>query len=68
MEMKKPTLYKREFQDHRVTGIYPELSSPDLAWALAGEGTATEKIDGPAVRSSTAASTIGTMQRRTKRA
>ena len=47
MKMKKiPTLYKREFQDHRVTGIYPELSSPDLAWALAGEGTATEKING----------------------
>ena len=45
--MKKiPTLFKREFQDHRVISISPELSSPDLAWVLAGEGTATEKIDG----------------------
>ena len=46
MEMKKPTLFKREFQDHRGTGISLELSSTDLAWVLAGEGTATEKIDG----------------------
>ena len=45
--MKKiPTLFKREFQDHRVISIIPELSSPDLAWVLAGEGVATEKIDG----------------------
>ena len=47
MKMKKiPTLFKREFQDHRVISISPELSSPDLAWVLAGEGIATEKIDG----------------------
>ena len=30
MKMKKiPTLFKREFQDHRVISISPELSSPD---------------------------------------
>ena len=47
MKMKKiPTLFKREFQDHRVISISPELSSPDLAWVLAGDGIATEKIDG----------------------
>ena len=45
--MKKiPTLFKREFQDHHVISISPEVSSPDLAWVLAGEGVATEKIDG----------------------
>ena len=45
--MKKiPTLFKREFQDHRVINISPEVSSPDLEWVLAGEGVATEKIDG----------------------
>ena len=32
MKMKKiPTLFKREFQDHRGTGISLELSSTDLA-------------------------------------
>lgn len=45
--MKKiPTLFKREFQDHNVISISPELSNPDLVWVLAGEGLATEKIDG----------------------
>ena len=45
--MKKiPTLFKREFQDHNVISISPELSNPDLIWVLAGEGLATEKIDG----------------------
>ena len=45
--MKKiPTLFKREFLDHHVINISPEVSSPDLAWVLAGEGIATEKIDG----------------------
>ena len=47
MKMKKiPTLFKREFQDHRVISISPELSRADLAWVLAGDGIATEKIDG----------------------
>ena len=50
MEMKKPTLFKREFQDHRGTGISLELSSTDLAWMLAGEGAATEKIDGASTK------------------
>ena len=46
-EMKKtPTLFKCEFQDHRIISISPELSSADLAWVLAGEGVATEKTDG----------------------
>ena len=45
--MKKlPTLFRREFQDHHVIRIMPELSRPELSWVLAGEGVATEKIDG----------------------
>ena len=45
--MKKlPTLFRREFQDHHVIRILPELSRPELGWVLAGEGVATEKIDG----------------------
>lgn len=29
--MKKiPTLFKREYENHKVVGITPELSSPDL--------------------------------------
>ena len=45
--MKKiPTLFKREFQDHNVISISSEVSNPNLAWVLAGEGVATEKIDG----------------------
>jgi len=47
---KNPTLFKREFQDHRGTGISLELSSTNLAWVLAGEGTATEKIDGASTK------------------
>lgn len=40
--MKKiPTLFKREFQDHNVISISPEVSNPDLAWVLGGEGVAT---------------------------
>ena len=45
--MKKlPTLFRREFQDHHVICIMPELSRPELGWVLDGEGVATEKIDG----------------------
>ncbi len=45
--MKKiPTLFKREFQDHHVINISPELSRSELEWVLSGEGIATEKIDG----------------------
>ncbi|MBQ8618887.1 MAG: hypothetical protein IJ418_15445 [Clostridia bacterium] len=45
--MKKiPTLFQREFDHHRVVNITDQLTSPELAWVLAGEGIATEKIDG----------------------
>lgn len=45
--MKKiPTLFKREYQNHKVVGISPELSDPSLQWVLDGEGEATLKIDG----------------------
>ena len=45
--MKKiPTLFEREYSDHKVVGIKPVLTSPDLQWVLDGEGTATMKIDG----------------------
>lgn len=45
--MKKlPTLFRREFQDHHVIRILPELSRPEFGWVLDGEGVATEKIDG----------------------
>ena len=41
-----PTLFQREFDHHRVVNITDQLTSPELAWVLAGEGIATEKIDG----------------------
>ena len=45
--MKKiPTLFQREFNNHRVVKVLPELSDSSLSWVLAGEGVATEKIDG----------------------
>lgn len=45
--MKKiPTLFRREYEDHQIINITPELYSPELAWVLAGEGIATEKFDG----------------------
>ena len=38
--MKKiPTLFEREYVDHKVVGIKPVLTSPDLQWVLDGEGT-----------------------------
>ena len=44
--MKKiPTLFHREFQDHHVISISQDVT-PGLEWVLAGEGVATEKIDG----------------------
>lgn len=44
--MKKiPTLFEREFNNHRVVGITPNVT-PGLEWVLEGEGMATEKIDG----------------------
>ena len=45
--MKKiPTLFEREYADHKVVGIKPVLSDPSLQWVLDGEGEATLKIDG----------------------
>ncbi len=43
---KMPTLFKRDFQNHMIINIFPELSSPALSWVLEGEGFATEKFDG----------------------
>lgn len=44
--MKKiPTLFVREFEDHRVAKVLPEVT-PGFEWVLAGEGTPTVKIDG----------------------
>ena len=44
--MKKiPTLFKREFSNHKVVGITDEVT-PGMEWVLDGEGTATVKIDG----------------------
>lgn len=44
--MKKiPTLFEREFQNHRVIRILPNVR-PDLTWVLDGEGSATVKWDG----------------------
>lgn len=45
--MKKiPTLFQREFANHKVVKVLPELSNTLLSWVLAGDGIATEKIDG----------------------
>ena len=45
--MKKiPTLFVREYGDHKVIGIKPKLTSPDLQWVLDGDGIATVKWDG----------------------
>lgn len=45
--MKKiPTLFKREFEEHNIVRVLPELSDDSLQWVLDGEGIATIKIDG----------------------
>ena len=45
--MKKiPTLFEREYADHKVVSIKPVLTDPSLQWVLDGEGEATLKIDG----------------------
>lgn len=45
--MKKiPTLFHREYENHKVCGILPLLSDSSLSWVLDGEGVATVKIDG----------------------
>ena len=44
--MKKiPTLFEREFANHRIVNIFPSVPS-ELAWVLDGEGVATIKWDG----------------------
>lgn len=44
--MKKiPTLFKREFESHRVVKVLPEVT-PGFEWVLRGEGVATVKYDG----------------------
>ena len=45
--MKKiPTLFKREYKDHQVIGITPELSDPSLSVVLEGKAIPTLKEDG----------------------
>lgn len=44
--MKKiPTLFHREFDNHKVVAITPEVT-PGYEWVLNGEGEATVKVDG----------------------
>lgn len=44
--MKKiPTLFKREFENHKVVKVLPEVT-PGFEWVLNGEGIATVKLDG----------------------
>lgn len=44
--MKKiPTLFEREYKDHKVVGIHDRVT-PGMEWVLEGKGTATIKIDG----------------------
>ena len=44
--MKKiPTLFEREFANHKVVGISGKVT-PGMEWVLNGEGVATVKIDG----------------------
>ena len=44
--MKKiPTLFEREFKDHKVVGIKP-IVTPGCEWVLEGKGIATVKYDG----------------------
>ncbi len=44
--MKKiPTLFKREFENHRIVKITPDVTE-GMEWVLEGKGDATIKIDG----------------------
>lgn len=42
---KIPTLFKREFEGHKVVKIFPEVT-PGFEWVLENEGSATIKVDG----------------------
>lgn len=44
--MKKiPTLFERVYENHKVAGVLPNVTG-GMEWVLAGEGTATVKMDG----------------------
>lgn len=44
--MKKiPTLFEREYANHKVVGIKPNVT-PGMEWVLEGKGVATVKFDG----------------------
>ncbi len=44
--MKKiPTLFEREYSNHKVVGIKPNVT-PGMEWVLEGKGVATVKVDG----------------------
>lgn len=44
--MKKiPTLFERDYKDHKVVGIKPVVTD-GMEWVLNGKGIATIKIDG----------------------
>lgn len=43
---KIPTLFKREFLDHRTVKVFPNLTDESFSWVLNGEGVATVKVDG----------------------
>lgn len=43
---KIPTLFKREFEGHKIINVLPDLTDPSLQWVLDGEGIATVKWDG----------------------
>lgn len=44
--MKKiPTLFEREYANHKVIGIKPNITK-GMEWVLEGKGVATEKFDG----------------------
>ena len=42
---KIPTLFKREFCDHKVVKVMPEVTD-GMEWVLEGDGLATIKVDG----------------------
>ena len=45
--MKKiPTLFQRKVEDNMILKVLPKLTDESLAWVLAGDGTATEMLDG----------------------
>lgn len=61
--MKKiPTLFEREFENHRIVRILPNIS-PDLAWVMAAKALLPSNGTVPAVRSSMVFSTKDTMPR-----